>query len=77
MINLQLHSRRVDKEVDIIRMTREADYAETLHVISNMKAVSLSEQGNLPAYFAIRFESTISRTIERSLPGPHDVRSQF
>ncbi|KAE9371884.1 hypothetical protein N431DRAFT_508825 [Stipitochalara longipes BDJ] len=47
---LQNHSRRVDEEVDIIRMTREANSAETLNVIANMKNVSLHEQGNLPCH---------------------------
>lgn len=48
--SLQKHSRRVDEEVDIIRMTREADAAETLNVIANMKALSLGELGNLPCH---------------------------
>jgi hypothetical protein len=48
--NLQNHSRRVDEQVDIIRMTREAGSAETLNVIANMKTFSLSEQGNLPCH---------------------------
>lgn len=48
--NLQNHSRRVDEEVDIIRITREADSAETLEVIANMRAVSLGDQGRLPCH---------------------------
>lgn len=48
--NLQHHSKLVDEQVDIIRLRREADSAETLDVIANMKAVSLSDQGNLPCH---------------------------
>jgi hypothetical protein len=34
-------------KVDIIHLRREADSVETLNVIANLKAVSLSDQGNL------------------------------
>ncbi|KAG9240863.1 hypothetical protein BJ878DRAFT_536863 [Calycina marina] len=48
--NLQRHSKLVDEQVDIIRLRREADSAETLNVIANMKAASLSDQENLPCH---------------------------
>ena len=48
--NLQHHSRRVDEEVDIIRMTREADSAETIKVIADLKVISLGDEANLPCH---------------------------
>jgi len=48
---LQHHSRLVDEEVDMICMTREAEFAETRSVIANMNSNLLRTQGNLPCHF--------------------------
>lgn len=48
--NLQLHSRRVDEEVDIIRMTRETESAETIRVIADLKILSPGNEVNLPCH---------------------------
>jgi NB-ARC domain len=49
--NLQHHSRCVDEEVDIIRMTRESESAETIRVIAGMEVMSLGNKVNLPCHF--------------------------
>ncbi|KAI9853128.1 MAG: hypothetical protein M1824_001541 [Vezdaea acicularis] len=48
--NLQHHSRRVDEEVEIIRMTRESESVETLQAIAGMNIMSPSTTVNLPCH---------------------------
>ncbi len=45
--NLRSHSRRVDEEGDIIRMTREAKSAETLQVIKKLGEFSIGDKDTL------------------------------
>lgn len=74
--NLRHYSKLVDEQVNIIRLRREADSAETQNIIANIKAVSLSDQGNIPVpCLTIRSESSVFRTIGRSLPGPRGPTS--
>lgn len=48
--NLRHHSRRVDEEGDMIRMTREAKSAETLQVIKKLDDVSIGDKSTLPCH---------------------------
>ena len=48
--NLRVHSRGVDEEVDMIRMRREKDSAETISVMQNLKDLHLSDHVKLPCH---------------------------
>lgn len=48
--NLKLQSRRVDEEVDMIRMRREATTAETIEVMKNLKDTKLEDEVKLPCH---------------------------
>jgi len=48
--SLRTHSRRIDEEGDIIRMTREAKSAETLQVLKNLDEVSIGDKVSLPCH---------------------------
>lgn len=48
--NLRNHSRRVDEEADMIRLTREANAAETIKVMKGLKDLKLGNEVNLPCH---------------------------
>lgn len=48
--DLKLQSRRVDEEVDMIRMRREAMTAETIEVMKSLKETKLEDQVKLPCH---------------------------
>lgn len=48
--NLKLQSRRVDEEVDMIRMRREATTAETIEVMKSLKDIKLEAEVKLPCH---------------------------
>ena len=48
--SLRSHSRRVDEEGDMIRMTRETKSAETLQVIKKLNDVSIGDKNTLPCH---------------------------
>lgn len=48
--DLKLQSRRVDEEVDMIRMRRETMTAETIEVMKNLKETKLEDQVKLPCH---------------------------
>lgn len=48
--DLKLQSRRVDKEVDMIQMRREAMTAQTIEVMKKLKATKLDDEVKLPCH---------------------------
>jgi NB-ARC domain len=48
--SLRTHSRRIDEEGDIIRMTREAKSAEALQVLKTLNEVSIGDKVPLPCH---------------------------
>ena len=47
---LRNHSRRVDEEADMIRMTREARSAQMVHVMRNLKGTGFGDDVKLPCH---------------------------
>ena len=50
IVNLREHSRRVDEEVDLICLKREANMAETLAVMSHLRGVKLDDGLVIPRH---------------------------
>lgn len=48
--NLKLQSRRVNEEVDMILMRREATTAETIEVMKNLKDTKLEDEVKIPCH---------------------------
>lgn len=75
--NLKLQSRRVDEEVDMIRMRREATTAETIEVMKNLKDTKLEDEGSeglariadqsryLPQLFGVGVDHVMTLKVER------------